>query len=142
MNRSTITQLPRIDLVRVDEVMHVGLIGCDPSTPLPAIAKIFAQERIHSVVVHGIERTREGERLTWGILSERDLVRAIDSGDGSVTAGELAMPAEPTIDVAEELDLAAKLMSSYDVSHLVVVDKNYPVGVISALDIAAAASGV
>jgi hypothetical protein len=66
---TTIIQLPRIDQIRVDEVMHAGLIGCDPSTPLPTIARIFADERIHSVVVHGIERTREGERLTWGIIS-------------------------------------------------------------------------
>jgi CBS domain-containing protein len=50
------------------------------------------------------------------------------------------MPAQPTVDVAERLDLAVQLMSSYDVSHLIVVDRGYPVGIVSVLDVAAAAA--
>ena len=67
--------IPRLDLVRVADVMHTGLVRCDPSAPLTEIARLLAEERIHCVMVHGIQRTRAGERLTWGIVSDRDLVR-------------------------------------------------------------------
>ena len=142
MDATVIPQLSRLDQIRVDEVMHAGLVGCSPSVPLPVVARMLAENRIHCVVVRGIERTREGERLTWGILNDRDVMRAIDAGDGSVTAGKLAMPAEPTVDVEEPLDRAIQLMASYDVSHVIVLDKGYPIGIVSALDVAAAAAGV
>lgn len=139
MEPITLPQLARLDQIRVEDVMHAGLVGCSPSTPLPVIAQILAEERIHCVVVHGLERTREGERLTWGVINDRDLVRALDAGDGGVTAAQLAMPAEPTVDVAEPLDRAVQLMASYDVSHVLVLEKGYPVGIVSALDVAGAA---
>ena len=85
--------IPRLDLIRVEEVMHAGLIGCDPAAPLPVIARIFAEEQIHAVVVGGIDRTREGERLTWGIISDHDLMRALDATGESVTAAALAVTA-------------------------------------------------
>ena len=142
MQTPTVPQLARLDQIRVESAMHAGIVGCSPSTPLPTVARILAEERIHCVVVHGLERTREGERLTWGVIDDRDLVRALDAGDGGVTAGELAMPAEPTVDVAERLDRAIQLMAQYDVSHLLIVEKGYPVGILSALDVARAAGGV
>jgi CBS domain-containing protein len=141
VNTSLVPHLPRLDQMRVEDVMHAGLLGCNPSTPLPAIARILAEEHIHCVVVHGVEETREGERLTWGVISDRDLLRALDAGDGGVTAAQLAMPADPTIEVAETLDRAIQLMADYDVSHILVVEKGYPVGMISALDVARAAGG-
>lgn len=140
METFTVPQLARLDQIRVEDVMHAGLVGCSPSAPLPVIARVLAEERIHCVVVHGIEHTREGERMTWGVINDRDLLRALDAGDGGVTAAQLAMPAEPTIDIAEPVDRAVQLMVSYDVSHVLVLEKGYPVGIVSALDIAGAAS--
>jgi predicted transcriptional regulator len=142
MNATAFPQLARLDQIRVEDVMHAGLVGCSPSSQLTEVAQILAEQRIHCVIVRGIERTREGERMTWGILNDRDIMRALDAGDGSVTAGELAMPAQPTIDQDEPLDGAIQLMASYDVSHVIVLDKGYPVGIVSALDVAAAAAGV
>jgi CBS domain-containing protein len=139
MEPVVVPHLPRLDRKRVEDVMHAGLVACNPETALPAIARILAEERIHCVVVHGLEHSREGERLTWGVINDRDLMRALDAGDGGVTAAQLAMPAEPTIETAETLDRAIQLMASYDVSHLLVVEKGYPVGMVSALDVARAA---
>jgi CBS domain-containing protein len=133
--------VPRLDLMRVADVMHTGLVVCDPSAPLTEIARILAEERIHCVMVHGIERTRAGERLTWGIVSDRDLVRALDTTDAGVTAGALAVTALLTVEPDETLDRAIRLMTSYDVTHVVVVEHGYPVGIVSALDVARAASG-
>jgi CBS domain-containing protein len=141
MNPSLVPHLPRLDRMRVEDVMHAGLVACNPDTALPAIARILAEERIHCVVVNGVEHTRDGERLTWGVINDRDLMRALDAGDGGVTAAQLALPAEPTVDAAEPLSRAIQLMASYDVSHLLVVEKGYPVGMISGLDVARAAGG-
>jgi CBS domain-containing protein len=134
--------LPRLDQIPVESVMHAGIVTCDPSAPLPAIARIFAEERIHCVVVNGIERTRAGDRLTWGIISDRDLMRALDAGDGGATAGMLAVTGLVTVDRLEPLDRAIQLMASYDVTHVLVVENAYPVGIVSALDVAGAAGGV
>jgi CBS domain-containing protein len=134
--------LPRLDLVPVRDVMHAGLVGCDPAASLPTIARIFAEERIHCVVVNGIERTRAGERLTWGIVSDRDLIRALDATDTSITAGTLASPALMSVTLDESLDHAVRIMASFDVTHVLVLEDDYPVGIVSAMDIARAAGGV
>lgn len=134
--------LPRLDLVRVEDVMHTGLVTCDPTTPLTAIARLFAQQRIHCVVVNGIERTRAGERLTWGIISDRDLMRALDATDETATAGTLAVTDLETVDPQEPLDRAVQLMAAHDITHVLVVERAYPVGIVSALDVARAAAGL
>jgi CBS domain-containing protein len=141
MNPST-PIIPRLDLMRAEDVMHAGLVGCDPTASLSDVARILAEERIHCVVVHGIERTRAGERLTWGIVSDRDLVRALDASDVTVTAGALAVSAMLTVEPQEALDRVVQLMASYDVTHVIVAEHDYPVGIVSALDIARAAGGV
>jgi CBS domain-containing protein len=133
--------LPRLDQMPVESVMHTGIVSCDPSVPLPAIARIFAEERIHCVVVNGIERTRAGDRLTWGIINDRDLMRALDAGDGGATAGALAVTGLVTVDRLEPLDRVIQLMASYDVTHVLVVENDYPFGIVSALDVAGAAGG-
>jgi CBS domain-containing protein len=133
---------PRLDLVRVADVMHAGLVGCDPDATLPTIARIFAEEGIHCLVVNGIERTRAGERLTWGMVSDRDLVRALDATDTSVTAGAIAVPALMSVAPDEPLDHAVRLMASFDVTHVLVIEAAYPIGIVSALDVARAAGGV
>ena len=134
--------IPRLDLIRVEEVMHAGLIGCDPAAPLPVIARIFAEEQIHAVVVGGIDRTREGERLTWGIISDHDLMRALDATGDSVTAAALAVTAMITVEPRESLDRVVQLMASYDVTHVLVVEDGAPVGIVSSQDVARAAGGV
>jgi hypothetical protein len=56
----------RLDLTTAQEVMHAGVVACDPASPLAAVAWSLADGQIHCVVVRGIERARDGERLTWG----------------------------------------------------------------------------
>jgi CBS domain-containing protein len=133
---------PRLDLVRVEDVMHPGLIVCDPAAPLSVIAEAFAEERIHCVVVNGIERPRDGERLTWGIVSDRDLIRALDAPGEGVTAGSLAVTAVVTVEPQEPLDRAVQPLAEYDVAHVLVVERDYPVGIVSTLDVARAVAGI
>jgi CBS domain-containing protein len=133
--------VPRLDLLTVERFMHAGVVACDPDTPLAAVARILAEHRIHCLVVSGIDHTRDGDRLTWGTVSDRDLVRALADARGGTTAGTIAATELITIEPSESLDLAAQLMAEHDVSHLVVVYRGFPVGVISSLDVAAAAGG-
>lgn len=141
MNLST-SIVPRLDLMRVEDVMHAGLVGCDPASSLSSVARFLAEEQIHCLMVQGIERTRDGERLTWGIVSDRDLMRALDASDTSVTAGALAVTAMLTVEPQETLDRAVQLMAAYDVTHVIVVENDYPVGIVSTLDVARAVGGV
>lgn len=136
---TSLPSIPRLDLIPVRSVMHRGLVACDPGDSLTEIARLFAEERIHCVVVSGIEHTRHGERLTWGIVSDHDLVRALDATNTTATAATLAATEFVTIEPEERLDHAVQLMAEYDITHLVVTEGGLPVGVVSSLDVARAA---
>jgi CBS domain-containing protein len=133
--------MPRLDLVTVADVMHSGIVGCDPDATLAQLARVFAEHRIHCVVVHGIDHTHEGERLSWGIVHDHDLMTALDRTDATATAGSMAAVPPLTVEPTEPLDRVAALMAEHKVTHVVVVEDDYPVGVVSALDVAGAAGG-
>ena len=80
--------------------------------------------------------------LSWGIVSDRDLVRALDASDTGVTAGALAVTAMLTVESLEPLDRAVQLIAAYDVTHVIVVDKGYLIGIVSALDVVRATARV
>jgi CBS domain-containing protein len=129
----------RLDLLAVEQYMHVGVVTCDPEAPLETVAAMLAQERIHCLVVAGIETTSKGAHLTWGTLTDRDLIRALESGDTSVTAGKIAATEIVTVEPSESLDRVVQLMNEHEITHVVVVELAFPVGVISSLDVARAA---
>ena len=105
------------------------------------IARIFAEEQIHAVVVGGIDPpARAAPDL--GIISDHDLMRALDATGESVTAAGLAVTAMITVEPQEMLDRAVQPMASYDVTHVLVVEDGAPVGIVSSLDVARAAGGV
>ena len=136
---STVPVVARLDLMTVEDHMHAGVVACDPGTSLTDVAEILSDHRIHCVVVAGIDTTSDGSRLTWGTLTDRDLIRALDSREAGVTAGPIAATEIVTVDPSESLDRAVQLMNEHEITHLVVVEKDFPVGVISSLDIARAA---
>jgi CBS domain-containing protein len=136
---TNVPAVARLDLVTVDTVMHAGVVACDPSAPLASVAQILAERHIHCVVVSGLEHTPTGERLTRGTVSDRDLMRALAMARGDATAGEIAATELITVEPRDSVAQAAQLMAEHEVSHLVVVDRDFPIGVISSLDVARAA---
>jgi CBS domain-containing protein len=114
----------------VGDAMRQQVIHCSSEAPLRTVARIMVQDRIHCVVVG----TEEG----WGVVSDHDLLRAAEGGIDTVSAGDVAGGALPTIGVDEPLDRARELMVEHDVSHALVVDprSGSPVGVLSTLDLA------
>jgi CBS domain-containing protein len=136
---TAVPSIARLDLMTVEQYMHVGVLTCDALAPLASVASMLSDQRIHCVVVPGIDATSSGSRLKWGTLTDRDLIRALDNRDTSVTAGKVAATEIVTVEPAESLDRAIQLMNEHEVTHLVVVEQDFPVGVISSLDIARAA---
>jgi CBS domain-containing protein len=137
----TVQTVARLDLMTVENYMHPGVVTCDPGTPLVTAARVLADERIHCIVVAGIEETSRGSRIAWGTLTDRDLLRALDSGEMGATVGALAASEIVTVEPAESLSRAVQLMNEHEITHLVVVQTDFPVGVISSLDVARAACG-
>ena len=137
----TVPTVARLDLMTVEDYMHPGVVTCDAGTPLVTAARVLADERIHCIVVAAIEETSSGSRLAWGTLTDRDLLRALDSGAMGVTAGAIAAAEIVTVEPAESLARAVQLMNEHEITHLVVVRTDFPVGVLSSLDVARAASG-
>jgi CBS domain-containing protein len=131
----------RIDEIRVEDVMHDGVVSCDEETPLVEVARLMAQKQIHCVVV----RDRIGSRGTapWGVVSDLDLVaaavaRPLDQQTAGASAASPALLVAPS----ETLERAAQLMTEHATAHLIVVEpaSRRPVGVLSTLDVAAALS--
>ena len=69
----TETRQPRINTLRVDDVMHRGVFTCEREARLSEVAATMAREHVHCVVVE----SDSGEAgPLWGIVSDLDLVAA------------------------------------------------------------------
>ena len=128
----------RLDHVRVQAVMHTGVLTTDPTTPLRVVARLMSQQRVHAVAVADPEHARR----PFGIVSALDVVAAAAAG-ADETAGEAASTEVVTVRANDSLDHAAQVMLEHRITHLIVVDpaSGHPCGVLSALDIASAYAG-
>lgn len=126
------------DELRVEDVMHPGVIFCAPESPLRHAARLMARHRVHAIVVLGDDE----EGGLWGVVSDGDLAAAIAAGDlGGLTAGGTARTPVVMIRREERVVDAAAVMTEHGVAHLLVVDRgDRPVGVVSTLDLARAAA--
>jgi CBS domain-containing protein len=131
-------RMPALLHARVSDVMRLGVIGCPPEADLQTVARLMASHHIHAVVVSGIEQDSAGEHLTWGLLSDLDLVAAAQDPYETATAGDLAATELVVVEPQEPLMRAAQLMAEHQLAHLLVVSPKTgrPLGVVSTLDIA------
>ena len=143
MNPATASALAALARTHAGDVMHTGLIECAPDDDIATVARTMAEEGVHCVVVAGIERRRaDGPYLTWGILSDLDLVRALRNGAVDRPAGELAASEVIVVDPDDSLEHAAQLMAEHETAHLVVASDNpsRALGMVSTLDVARVAT--
>jgi CBS domain-containing protein len=115
----------------VGELMTAGILTCSPSAPLRTVARMMATHRVHAIVVFGHQDTL----LPWGVVSDLDLVGAIDSG---ANAGAIAASPVVTVTTDDTLIGAAQLMREHSTAHLIVVAdaaSPIPIGVLSSLDV-------
>ncbi len=123
--------------MKVRDVPPRRLLSVEPQTSLAEVAKRMRQEDADSAAV------MSGSRLL-GIITERDLVRAIADGLNPQQAkADVIMSADPaTVTGDEEVAVVAVKMMRLGIRHLPVVDQQgKPIGLISARDLVAVLEG-
>ena len=120
----------------VQDVMRPGIVTCPPDATLASVARLMAGNHIHAIVVSGIETVPGGERLTWGLITALDLVASTQPGYEAAEAADVASTEIVTIEEDEPLERAAQLMLEHQLTHLMVVTRGEPIGIVSTLDVA------
>jgi CBS domain-containing protein len=119
--------------VKVRDLPPGPLLSVEPETKLADVARLMRTDDSDSVAVMS-----EGRLV--GIITERDLVRAIADGvDPRQARADLVMTADPaTVDADEDVAVVAVKMMKLGVRHLPVVNKaGKPVGLVSARNLVA-----
>lgn len=137
---SPVTPTDELEQTHVGTEMTTGVVSCAPGDPVLALATRMAIYRTHAVVIAGMWPGRAGDELRWGLISHEEVVRALAEGRHADPAAELATGKAVTCGPHESMLEAARRMQAEGVDHLVVVDGENPVGVISTLDVMRVAS--
>jgi CBS domain-containing protein len=119
--------------VKVRDLPPGRLLAVDPQTKLAEVAREMRGNDADSVAV-----MEDGALV--GIITERDLVRAIADGvNPTLTNASLIMTADPaTVTADEDVSVVALKMMRLGVRHLPVVDGNgKPLGLVSARNLVA-----
>jgi len=119
--------------VKVRDLPPGRLLSVDPQTMLAEVARQMRGHDADSVAVMS-------DGALVGIITERDLVRAIADGvNPSQTAAGVIMTADPaTVTADEDVSVVALKMMSLGVRHLPVVDgQGNPLGLVSARNLVA-----
>ena len=112
-----------------------GVLTRGAGTSVADVAATLADHRVHAVVVQGLDV----DDPTFAIVTALDVVRATRRWNPDLRAADLAAPAV-TIGVDDTPFAAAERMVRHGVAHLLAVDaEGRPAGVVSSLDVAAAA---
>ena len=112
----------------VSEIMTPDVLGLDPATSLVEAARRMNERRVGAVVV------TEGNRLV-GIVTERDILRAVATGGVDGPVAEAMTHSPETIGPDESAGQAAALMIHGGFRHLPVVDGGDVVGMVSIRDL-------
>jgi CBS domain-containing protein len=131
---------PAVANATVADAMRHGVLTCRPDTPVRHVARMMVSNGVHAVLVRGAGAAQHGVDHQWSMVSDLDVARAAGrSARGEdVVAADACGPAL-TAHPGEKLTDAARRMADRHVSHLLVLEEETgePVGVISALDVAA-----
>jgi CBS domain-containing protein len=112
----------------VSAVMSSNLLTAAAGDALTDAAHRMAERRVGAIIV------TEGTRLT-GILTERDVLRAVGSGsiDGSV--GDWMTPHPDTAQPSATIGEAAAMMLHGGYRHVPIVEGDHAVGIVSIRDL-------
>jgi CBS domain-containing protein len=108
------------------------VVTIEPSATLAAAARLLAEKRIGAVLILGADR-----RIV-GILSERDIVRAIGERGADVLGEPVSVAMTRKVFTCNETELVSSIMermSAGKFRHMPVVDQGQPVGMISIGDV-------
>ena len=112
----------------VGDVMSRNLLTVEPETTLVDAASAMTARQVGAVLVVS------GGRLT-GIVTERDVLRAVASGDVGGTVADWMTRGPETVDADESTQQAGVVMIHGGFRHLPVLDGGTPVGIVSIRDL-------
>jgi CBS domain-containing protein len=116
-------------MATVGEVMSGNLLTVEPATELADAARRMTDRGVGAVLV------LSGDSVS-GILTERDVLRAVATGPVEGTHVAAWMTRDPeTVDASESTSQAAAVMIHGGFRHLPVVDGGKPVGIVSIRDL-------
>lgn len=120
----------------VRDVMHREFLGVSESDELGDAAELLIDENAdYLVVLRGHEPV--------GLLSARDVLTAVLSGDGlEEDVGSVMQPPVPAVSAVERLADVEERLLQEDTGHLIVTEENEAVGVITERDLLAATTTV
>lgn len=103
-----------VDVPHVGTVMHKGVIGCKPSTPLDEVIRIMADTNVQVLVVTGPDE----EAL--GTISQMDLLEFYAQDHKGLKARDVMSAKVIAIPPEMTLQDAIKIMIDRCIAHLVV----------------------
>jgi CBS domain-containing protein len=112
----------------VGEVMTKALLELAEATTLAEAATAMTERRVGSALVV------DGDRLV-GIITERDVLRAVGSGGVDGKVGDWMTRHPETVDTDESTQQAGVVMIHGGFRHLPVLDAGRPVGIVSIRDL-------
>ena len=120
--------------MQVRDAMSSAVLVVGPHHSIVDAARLMVQRRVGAAIVV------DGDLAGPGILTERDVMRAVAEGAdcGRTLVGEYMTYDARTASVAWDLDTAATEMCVGNFRHLIVVDGDQMVGVVSMRDIVGA----
>jgi CBS domain-containing protein len=115
----------------VKDAMTSGPRTVESSTPVADAARLMRDENVGSLPIV------DGDRLV-GIVTDRDIaLRVVAEGKSDATAGEIASQQLVTVDPAQPLEEAARLMADHQVRRLPVCEEDGRlVGMLAQADVA------
>lgn len=118
--------------MQVSDVYQPQLVTCHAEDRLPDVARLMSAELVGALLVV------EDERIL-GILSERDIVRAVatEKDLATVTAGQYASTGLKTATLNDDTERIAERMIEAGIRHLPVVEDHELVGMVSMRDLLA-----
>ncbi len=115
-----------------DLLKGYGFISITPDKTIRDAAKVMVSKGVGFLVVVDSSDPRK----LLGVISERDVIRAVASNKENSKVEELMIKDVITIKDTDTLYKAAKLMKEHSIRHLVVVnEEDVPVGVLSIRDL-------
>jgi CBS domain-containing protein len=112
----------------VSAVMSANLLTAAAGDALTDAAHRMAERRVGAIIV------TEGTRLT-GILTERDVLRAVGSGKIDGTVGDWMTPHPDTATASATIGEAAAMMLHGGYRHVPIVEGDHAVGIVSIRDL-------
>jgi CBS domain-containing protein len=112
----------------VSAVMSANLLTAAAGDALTDAAHRMAERRVGAILI------TEGTRLT-GILTERDVLRAVGSGRIDGTVGDWMTPHPDTAAPSATIGEAAAMMLHGGYRHVPIVEGDHAVGIVSIRDL-------